>query len=401
MPRPAAPAATPAAAPAAAPAATQAEEQTPPIQFPFDAATTQCVPDLRALSRLPADSAEDGVHTFRAMLLPIGKTLHVPNEPGCYATRGPWRMQTALCKVYFLEATQREPELLLSFVDYGMVSNSRANGIFVETLSLPLQKARNLYEETPKFTSIKDVCGFSHIQHKDQPWCAMLRPALERQPMFERLEIFTPIDIVTMLKTPLQTRLLKLQAFAEEDVAKMVADLERQDKRAAQKQKASLESRLAATCEFFSSLPPKKYDRTTKDRVIEISEQQDTAVQWLTTPLRESLSSGTAHLASTVRREMQFDAPPPAASAPCAAAAADAHEEEEESDHFAELEPEVEEVERDPSPSLKSSARSRAKTKRFSDEVAAESKVDRKKAKKSSKVRAALCSACCRAHESL
>ena len=61
---------------------------TPP-KYPFDVNTMECVLDLRALCGLPLDPEADGAVAFRALLLPKGKTLHVPDEPGCYATLGP------------------------------------------------------------------------------------------------------------------------------------------------------------------------------------------------------------------------------------------------------------------------------------------------------------------------
>ena len=76
------------------------EELAAPPKYPFDASTTDCVLDVRSLCGLPQDQEEDGVTAFRALLLPKGKTLHVPDEPGCYATLWPWRMQSALSRVH-------------------------------------------------------------------------------------------------------------------------------------------------------------------------------------------------------------------------------------------------------------------------------------------------------------
>ena len=348
-------AAAEAAAPAAAPATAKEPDEAVAIRFPFDPKTTQCVPDLRSLCRLPADPDDDGVQTFRAMLFPIGKTIHVPNEPGAYATLGPWRMQMALCLVHFHEATKRNAELLLSFVDYGMVSNSSANGIFVMSLQLPLQKARNVFEETPRFTSIQDVIGFSQFNPRKQPWCAVLKPALERQAVCADLEVFNQLDIVSWLKKGLQSRLGALEEFARTDIGKLVRDLERQDKKAAQKAKAKLESRLAAVCRFFLELPPSKYDRSSKERIIQVT--SDSSPQWLNTPVREGLVAGKAKLACTVRRELHLDGPsepadtpiPPALPAakpkPIDEAEAADKAADADSDEFAELsDPEVLEV---------------------------------------------------------
>ena len=128
-----------------------------PPKVPFDARTTMCVLDTRALCALPMDADDDGAMAFRAFLLPKGKTLHVPDEPGCYATLGPWHTQIALSMVHFVKATSRKPELLLAFIDHGMLSNGKATGMFVSSLQLPLQKKRNVFEETARMTKISDV----------------------------------------------------------------------------------------------------------------------------------------------------------------------------------------------------------------------------------------------------
>eukprot|EP00966_Prymnesium_polylepis_P331372 7386933-Prymnesium_polylepis.2 len=121
-----------------------------------------CVLDVRSLCGLPQDPEEDGAVAFRALLLPKGKTLHVPDEPGCYATLGPWRMQMSLSLVHFVTATSRKAELLLAFVDYGMLSNGKSTGIFVMSLQLPLAKKRNVFEETPRFTKIAECPRVHH-----------------------------------------------------------------------------------------------------------------------------------------------------------------------------------------------------------------------------------------------
>ena len=68
--------------------------------IPFDSKTTVCVLDMRSMCELPVDLETNGVSALRALLLPLGKTLHVPGEPGCYVTDGDFRQQMALCKVY-------------------------------------------------------------------------------------------------------------------------------------------------------------------------------------------------------------------------------------------------------------------------------------------------------------
>ena len=97
-PSAAAPEAAPEAAPAPAPAADKREMQY--VLRPGH----ECVLDLRALARLPANPDDDGVHAFRAIFMQKGRTVHVPDEPGCYATTSPYRIQTAVCIVHFHES---------------------------------------------------------------------------------------------------------------------------------------------------------------------------------------------------------------------------------------------------------------------------------------------------------
>ena len=286
-----------AAAPAAAPAAAL---QSADIKIPFDHKTHECVADVRALARLPADPDDEGVAFFRAFLLPKGHTVHVPGEPGCYACYGRATLKLSLCLVHFVESTKRKDELLLAFVDYAMLSNTMS-GMYVMSLHLPLMKARNVYEDTPRYTSMKDVAGFSPIDAHAQPWCAMLQPALEKQPIFKEHGVYKAGDVYTYMKGPLSTRLQKLQAMATADIGTLVSDLARQDKRAAERAKAKFTGRLEATMKFFKNLDPEKYGRADRDRLIKLSDDT-TGVQWLKTPVRDTMKKGEAKLVSTSLR---------------------------------------------------------------------------------------------------
>ena len=276
-----------------------------------------------------------------------------------------------------------------------MVSNSMT-GIYVESLQLPLQKQRNVYEETPRFTSIKDVCGFTNINSKAQPWCALLKPALERQPECDDHEVYSSIDIVNLLKTALATRLKKLHVLATERVAKAVEDLGRQDASAAQKAKARLESRLAATLQFFLDLGPQKYDRKTRERILTV-DASTTGVSWLKTPERANLNEGRASLAPTRRKLLRGmdaaaeseGATESAADKPAEAeksAEADAHANSD--DEFAEASDDDAEKEKGPPPDSElraGSKRSRAAPSRLQDQA----EPSRKKGKKEKQAAAA------------
>lgn len=372
------------------------EDAAPIIQFPFDPNLTECVLDLRALCGLPANSDEDAVCSFRALMMPKGKTVHVPNEPGCYATLGPWRTQIALSLVHFVASTKRKMELLLSFMDYGMLSKGMT-GVFVMSLQLPLLKSRNVYEETPRITSIKDVCGFSHINPSAQPWCAMLKPALERQPMFTQFNISNAKDIVCSLKISLEARLKTIEERAKADISKMVADLGRQDKRASEKMKGKFESSLAATMAFFHELPPKKYDRSMSERILMVKPEMP-HVEWLKTPVRKTMDGGTAKMVSTIAPicRPQFNAPTESQALPSTSSGATSHPNSLPDEHASSSLPEFPEPsdsENSEPPEIPDSPRSKRKRNipsRLASECATfakASKANGKKKAKPSKVR--------------
>ena len=289
------------------------EEAEPQHRFSSD--TMELVPDLRSICGLPANPDEDGLLTFRALVLPKGKTLHVPDEPGCYATVGPWRTQIALSLVHFVESTKRKAELLLAFADFGMLSNV-AKGVFMMSLQLPLAKARNIFEETPRITTINDVSGFTSINVAEQPWATLLPKALERHTIFAKPQVFSPAAIIGHMKKPLAARLKVLADITRLAIADEVKDLARQDKRLAEKQKGLFEARLQRTMDKLNHLPPQKYDRRTEERILTVSADM-TGADWLQTPQRAQLQAGTAEFRATsaaVRRLHHSPSPPKAAA---------------------------------------------------------------------------------------
>jgi hypothetical protein len=360
----------------------ESEELEP--QFPFDSKTTECVLDLRALCALPVDQDEDGVMAFRALMLPKGKTLHVPNEPGCYATLGPWRTQIALSLVHFVKSTKRKAELLLSFVDYGMLS-STAHGIFTMSLQLPLTKQRNVYEETPRFTPIADVRGFTSIKSAQQPWAAVLKPALARQSIYSVPKLFSAEEIIHHLSHRLEARIKTIASTAREGMATAVADLARQDKRLAEKQKARFESRLASTLNWLTSLPPSRYDRRMEERIMTV--ETDATVEWLKTPQRAQLETGNAEFRSTstaIRRLSPLSPGPAAAASPAATAPAPAAPvvpavviEEEDEDEESDLEEEESQGAEGIPELLQPAKRARTAPARFAPLVGGKSKQDK------------------------
>ena len=147
----------------------------------YDDATMTMVPEIRSLCSLPADPTNEPLQTFRAMLFDKGATLHVPEELGSYVTLKPWSMQSALDMVHFIKSTKRVPEILIGFADYAaMMGGKPGSCVYVVSLMLPLLKAHNIYQNTPRYTKAIDVAGFSPIDLKVPPWCTNLKPTLER-----------------------------------------------------------------------------------------------------------------------------------------------------------------------------------------------------------------------------
>ena len=294
-------------------------------QYPFDVKETDVIIDVRCLCGLPEDPEADGMESWRAVFLPKGKTIHVPEEPGAYVTLGPYRSQLAISIVHFASTTARDPELLLGFVDHGMMKDS-AIGIYVKSLQLPLCKQRNIYNEQPRYTKIADVSGFTDIDVKEQPWCAHLEGALARQPNYELNKLYSPALIIKHLHKALNIRLKDLMQRAQTGIDAKVSALARQDPRAAEKAKAQMLSTLDATKAWLDALPPSKYDRRLKDRITVVDADAAGGVSWLTTPRRAEMQKGEAQCQPTARRAVRqpsIDTQNGAAkSAPAAAPAA-------------------------------------------------------------------------------
>ena len=281
-------------------------------QFPLDLEKDEVVLDLRAMHRIPFDLDEDGMGALRVAILPKGKSMHVPGQPGRYIVGGAWRSQYALCIVHWLKSTARLPELCIGFFDYGML-NRGASGIFVETLQLPLMRGNRVFEDCPRTTKLADVAGFSDIYPARQPWATQLAPALEKQPIFKRLAVTKPADIAKLNSSRLASRITKLEADTRSKMEAAVADIRRQDPRMADKQLARFEATLASTLDALKALPPSSYDCTLNDRIAQLVEGSDATLPVgfppLSSPARKQVAEGGAELCRTVlaRRESRVE----------------------------------------------------------------------------------------------
>ena len=273
-------------------------------EFPFDHTTTQVILDVRALCSIPFDIQADPTFAFRVLLLPSGKTVHVPNEPGCYAVGAPWRSQKALSLVYFKQSTQRPPELVLRFGDYSILRET-VGTIYVESLQLPLTKQRNVFNETPRLTSMKMVAGFRSIDCNLMPWQAQLPAALARQAVFTHHKISGSAELLAFVRSPLADRIAAIIKFAEDRLEKHTAGVRRQDPAMAERIAGTFETHLEAVEQALKNLPPEKYDRQLEQRVFEVHVmlEETPRPDWLSSPVKTKISAGTAEMYRTILRE--------------------------------------------------------------------------------------------------
>ena len=238
-----------------------------PPKIPFTATDTEVVLDGKSLCGLPWDADQDGVRAFRALLFPKGKVMHVPDMPGRYVVDGEWVQQTALVVVHFVESTNRKPELLLSFVDHGMASETQ-QGMSVETLKLPLLVRKDTYESNVKVAPIEDVSGFTPIAASQAPWSLHLAKTLSNLPMFKQLQIGKPSEMDTYIQKPLSERIKDIVHMAREAIATELKVAMRQDAGVAQRRKAVLNAKLnamqATIEERFDAYEPRLTQRIIK-----------------------------------------------------------------------------------------------------------------------------------------
>lgn len=273
------------------------ENDVPQVQF--DISTHEFVPDWAGMCSIPFDTESEGIRTFRALIVQRGKVLHVPERPGHYVVDGEWTMQPALSIVHFVPTTGRAPELLLSFMDFTSVS-SISSGLFVESLKLPLQIKKNVYQDTVKLTKVADVAGFSKIDAKQAPWSLHLSHALAKQLVFRAHRINNPSDMEAFCSLRLSERVDQLTEWSKIYLKEEVKQLQRQDARMAEKQRMQFEARLSKVVSQIQSIPPEAYDMPFEQRITRLADMDaDLVSSTFKTPQRQSLSDGTAPLAMT------------------------------------------------------------------------------------------------------
>ena len=299
--------ATPAPAAAARAAAAAAG-----LDTPFDYEKQELVIDFRSVSELPFDPDTGGVKSFRAVIFDKGKGLHVPGQPGKLVVAGCYVKQVALCRVHFKPAYNREPELLLNFVDYGF-ANASMSGISVETLPLPLMIRKGVFQDKPMLVRAEHIAGFSRIDSNKLPWTTSLKPCLQKQDLFNSFGVFSSADVNTWLSSQkMAARVNVLNERARAAMEKGIAALARQDKEGASKQKAVFESKLETIMSAIRALPPSAYDVSMSKRIISLMEAPDAErPDWLKSPEQRAISQGLSQFVRTKLITGGADGPPP------------------------------------------------------------------------------------------
>jgi hypothetical protein len=281
-----------------------AAEPPPPPERPpgFVACTTdehELIVDPKGWCHLPYDTAHDGVKSFRAIVVPRGKTARV--SPANYVVVGCSTVITAPVLVHFTNG--RAPEVLLDFVDYAMVKDSLLTGVSVETLKEPLMVRKGVYQTQQYVVSLRHVAGFSSFP-PGAPYTVHLEPALKKNAPYSTLNISSVADVMRFVDTPLAGRVSQLMADAEQRYEKAAAELSKAGDRQAQKTRGVWEAQLLELVGAVRAMPLKAYDERLSARFTHLTsaEIEHSQPGLLSSPLREQLSLGTAELKRTALR---------------------------------------------------------------------------------------------------
>lgn len=291
----------------------------------FDTEKHEIVVDLQALCSIPYDAETSAIESFRAFQFEKGRVKRAP-EPGMYAWAGKQTVLHSLMLVHFKPKTLRKPELVLSFADYGMVSNT-AVGIFVCSLPLPLMKRKGCYENVVRYTPINDVAGFSAISHSSAPWSMHLEPTLQKLGgAHDSFKCYNKAGVTEFLARPLAEKINMCQEAANHTLSKFLDSIRRQDPAIAEKQRAQFTSQLMKTVDFLNGLSPSNYDKPLDERLLHVVE--GTTVPgtegWLTPSKTSRMLAGemqealvrTAKCQRALLAQVEPAAPNPAPSIP-------------------------------------------------------------------------------------
>ena len=200
---------------AAAGAMTDAAPPKDLVPFNFD--KESLIIDFKSLLQLPFDTEQDGVKALRAIVFNRGTGSLYPKDPAKLLIMGKFRRENAFSLVHFDPRSVRAPELLINFVDYGMVNSARS-GVSVETLALPLMKAKKVYNSDVNVTPIKEVVGFEPIDCGVTPWSTTLKPCLDQIAQFKRTAVCNTKSMQSYIGSSMALKLDDCKRWALEDI---------------------------------------------------------------------------------------------------------------------------------------------------------------------------------------
>ena len=108
---------------------------------------------------------------------------HLEDVRGQYLVEGEWKVVRDSQLVHSAPTTASKPEFLLGFIDFSSISTS-ASGMYAETLQVPLQMKRNVYQSTVKISTIVEIAGFSTVDAREE--AGLLARPHEAHPLQDR-----------------------------------------------------------------------------------------------------------------------------------------------------------------------------------------------------------------------
>ena len=308
------------------------------VGITFDPSKEVLVLDYKGLSALPY-SSESLFKSFRAFIFPKGKFVHSPRALARYFVLGKYRVSTALTLVTFAETSNREPELLLNFVQ-----SADCQDVMLETVQTPLKISSGVYQKATRISAIDAVTGFMAIDMSTTPWSTDLSAYLKTIEQFRSLKITNATEMLTHISKPLETRITStLKTRAELALRAETDALAKQDAAIADETNARHSAKLDALVASMIEHNPGAYDALLSSRItcVELLDAPASAEQvlpaWLSTPLREQLNAGTAagprtRFGSPMRRPDAMEPEAEAEASGAAPTAADGQQDDDDDD---------------------------------------------------------------------
>jgi hypothetical protein len=295
-------------------------------KVPYDPTTQEIILDLKGLSSVPYDQQTAGTMSFRALVMPKGKYVHEPQKAAKYLVLGSFRSITAFCLVKFDQSLNREPELLLNFVDCGLADANSIEGIMVETVQLPLMTSAGVFQKSLRTSTADDIVSFEIMDTTKDVRTKDLTAFLKTLDHFRFLSITSESTLLNYIAKSLSPRLETLVKQTSLDLKAHIDHLAVQDAEVAEVQHQALKVKLDSLTESFRALPPEAYDATLSTRITTIAmldapdHEQVQLPVWLKSPLKAALAQGTAMGERTSLAPRSFVRAEPATGGPSGAA---------------------------------------------------------------------------------